>query len=111
MGLPFKPDIETNKVINDGEHLERVVAGQDYQYIKERLLAKVMQLDKYSTIDIEKKSFEQIGQEAVAKAGAVSLVMEVLNEIEADAAQSKATREAMGIKPSEEIISTYEEVK
>ena len=107
---PFKPDAETDKVITEGERMERLIEGEDYRLVKAKLLEKILVLDRNSSIDTTGKTFEQIGQETLARAGAVSIIMEVINDIEGIATQSKATREAMSINNNNEIISNYSQI-
>lgn len=99
-------DKETKKVLSDGEKLQNLVNGEGWGVVKAQLLAKISAVDSVSNIDLT-RSADELVKDMMARAGAISIVLEWLKEIEGQAAQIQNNKQLLA-KTEESFIMKVE---
>lgn len=90
-----KPDLETSRALREGQEFEDLVNSSGWKRARRMLMEKIILLDSISAIPKEGKNAEQILNEALAREGAATVVMEWLAEVEGKANHSKSTKELL----------------
>lgn len=105
--MPEK-DLETTKVLTEGDKVARFVASDDYQLVKGKFLKLIAEADSISTIspeDLEKQTTMLTIQ---IRAGAIALVRQWLAIVEGTAAQAIHNTNAMTENQKDDIIKRNE---
>lgn len=78
---------ETGKILSEGERVSNFVKSNDWGFIKDKLMKKILDYDSVNGIDLEKKSDNDLANELRTRRGVIDVVMGWLREIEGIAEQ------------------------
>lgn len=99
-------DKETQKVMSQGQKIADFVNSDSWQLIRKKLYDKLITIDSIMEIP-SNMSNEQRLQEIGIRAGAVSLILDWIKEIEGTAAQHKNNVEAFSEIRKESIVQYF----
>lgn len=91
---PEKLDKETQKVLDEGREVAEFVNSAAWQRVKKNLFDKLITLDSLTAIPTSLPNEAKL-VELTARAGAVSIVIQWIQEVEGVAKQHQANSDAM----------------
>lgn len=103
-----KPNKETQKIFNEGEKIAEWVKNESWQLVKKKLYDKLITTDSIITTPTDGLTPEQILTEYQVRKGAISLILNWINEIEGRAAQHKNNIEAFKEIRQDSIVQFFD---
>ena len=92
-----KPNInkETGDVLSKGQKIANFVNSDDWIMIKGTLLTKLIDFDSIKSIELDKKTPTELGEEIRTRKAVVDVVLDWIKDIEGSADQYKKNAEAL----------------
>ncbi len=101
-------DKDTAKILSDQEKIENTVNSDGWKLIKKIFIQSLNGLDSMHSFPSTGMSFEAIGREVAARQAAIDLVLNIINQVEGLAEDSKSNRELFKDMKEESLVVTFE---